>query len=296
MIIEALRYLQRRKKKVAPLWRGLGLNPSLHSLPSEPSITIIIPTRDRVELLRNCIESITSRTRYSNYKIQVIDNDSKEFRTASYLEELVKSGVEVLSSPGDFNYSKIINYGIRHTETDLICLLNNDTVITQGDWLSNMTSHLQDPNVGIVGAILKFPNSLIQHAGIAIGLGGLAGHVYVNTQSEKMPQSACFEVSAVTFACALFRKATWTKIGGLNEKYKVGLNDVDFCFRSNRIGLKSVVCKNTELIHFESQSRPKMLSIKGAKRASAEILHFSREYRNAIENDFYFEFVTDKPE
>jgi len=288
-------YLIRRTKLATPVWLGLGVHDIDHAVAEFPEVTIIIPTRDRIDILRPCLESIQTITSYPNYKVLVLDNDSEQPETLNYLADLASEKIQVLPTPGEFNYSKIINFGVASVKSGLVCLLNNDTLIQTPSWLTDLVSHLREPEVGLVGALLLYPNGLIQHAGIALGYRGLAGHVFSGTRPGiRVPATEhCFEVSAVTFACALMRKQLWNSLQGLDEAFKVGLNDVDFGTRAVAAGYKNVVCTCARVIHLESESRKSMKSLSGFGRAVLEVLRYSRSHPTESLIDPYFGFETE---
>jgi GT2 family glycosyltransferase len=247
-----------------------------------PHVEIIIPTRDRVDLLRPCIDSILRLTTYTNYSILVVDNDSSDAPTLQYLASLGQVGITVISHPGPFNFSRICNFAIDSTSAQYVCLLNNDTLVSDGSWLTNLIDHASLPGVGVVGSTLTYPDGSIQHLGVQVGYRGAAGHVFAQRTFESIylepTELLCNEVDAVTFACALMTKKTWTALNGLDETFRVGLNDVDFCLRAKNIGLKVMVCGKAQLTHFESKSRKSMKSPVGASVAAIEVLRFMRRH------------------
>jgi GT2 family glycosyltransferase len=232
-------------------------------------------------------------TSYPNFEIVILDNDSAKPETKNFFDAIKESNVRVLATPGAFNYSKIMNAGVHATTGDIICLLNNDTQVLNPDWLTGMVYHLSESSTGLVGALLTYQSGEIQHAGIALGYTGVAGHVFA---SESIGGSSnqwniaenCYPVSAVTFACALTSRDTWGLLIGLDETLKVGLNDVDYCVRLKALGFNSIVCTQAKLIHHESQSRKPMKSIMGMFRAAIDVTRFSRKHRALLEDDPFF--------
>jgi len=243
----------------------------------QPSVSIIVPTRDRAELLQNCIESIIERTDYRNYELLVVDNGSTEEATATYLQRLVARGHKVLRFDEKFNYSKICNFGIAHATGEVICLLNNDTEVTSATWLNRLVNHLESEKVGLVGSFLLYPDGTVQHGGLVLGYRGVAGYP---GRAEPLTDIVigCNRVSAVTFACVAFRSELAAAIGPLDEKLAVGLNDVDYSIRSHLLGKSNIVCSKSRLIHLESASRNKMSSFIGAADATRDILAFLNKY------------------
>jgi GT2 family glycosyltransferase len=293
MFLDLLAYVASRLSKKTLVWNGLSTCINENGSPKNQSISVIIPTRDKPDLLEACINSVLNLKVQGDLEILVIDNDSALQSTLDYFEHISGYGVRILKSGGSFNYSQLINTGVRAAKGDFICVLNNDVVGTEDLWLARLCEHLRQPGIGVVGSLLKYPNDRIQHIGIALGYKGVAGHVHrgdSQTSSEQLKRmmGSCLEVSAVTFACAMFSKETWARLGGLDEKFKVGLNDVDFCVRARELGLRSVVCTESQLIHLESQSRRSMGNPFGAARALMEISRFIRRHRKKLSRDEYF--------
>jgi GT2 family glycosyltransferase len=259
---------------------------------SSAKVSIIIPTRDRLDLLKPCIDSILSKTTFPSFEILVIDNDSQDPLSLDYFRELRGQGVQVLRYPFEFNFSAICNFGAKHSTGNYLCFLNNDTEVISGDWLASLTDHARDPRVGVVGSQLLYPDGTLQHLGVALGFGGLASHAYAGSEPESPAVQGlnheCFEVSAVTFAAAMVSKANFDRLGELDESFKVGLNDIDFCLRSSDAGLVNVICSRSVLTHHESKSRKSMRSIKGATRATDEVVRFLSKYEKKVGLDHFF--------
>jgi glycosyltransferase involved in cell wall biosynthesis len=153
---------------------------------SEPKVAIIIPTKDKFELLMPCIESIVSKTRYVNYEILVVNNGSTDSSTIDYLNSLQSRGHEILDYPFTFNYSKICNFAAQRTKAEYLCFLNNDTQVLEPDWLGDLIDHAIAPGVGVVGSKLLFEDGSIQHLGLAVGISGIASHVYSRHQPSDL--------------------------------------------------------------------------------------------------------------
>ena len=226
-----------------------------------PKVSIIIPTRDGLNILSQCIDSVLERTDYPNYEILVVDNESADTATLDYLKTLQKTdNIRVLKYKGAFNYSAINNYAVEHAEGSVITLMNNDIEVISEDWLSEMVSHALRSDIGCVGAKLLYKNNMIQHAGVILGIGGVAGHAhkYFDAESEGYFSRLHLvqNLSAVTAACLCVEKSVYEKADGLNEKeLKVAFNDVDFCLRVGAMGLKNVWSPYAVLYHHESVSR-----------------------------------------
>jgi GT2 family glycosyltransferase len=253
----------------------------------EPKVSIIIPTRDKAKLLRACIESIRENSNYSNYELLIVDNSSIEPETKDLLAQYESEGVSILTYRGVFNYSAICNFAATKATGEYLCFLNNDTEVISTNWLQSMVEHASISSSGLVGAVLSYPNGSIQHTGIALGYTGIAGHPYrVKSKQEFVPES-CFQVSAVTFACAMIATRKFWEIGALDESFPSGFNDVDISIRSSNHDYKNLVCVKAELIHREAQTRPKSLSLKGFLRAVNDVLAILRKHRRILREPFF---------
>jgi GT2 family glycosyltransferase/glycosyltransferase involved in cell wall biosynthesis len=247
----------------------------VHALPqSAPFLSIIIPTRDRVELLKRCLESIRLRTNYTAFEIIIVDNGSVEPATLDFFRAIEQENVRVISESGSFNYSRLNNRGARQARGDVLVLLNNDTEIDEAGWLTEMISHAARAEVGAVGARLWYPEGTLQHGGVILGLGGVAGHAFPHIPrghpgyfNRAMLQQNC---SAVTGACMAARKCVFEELGGFDEKnLGVTFNDIDFCLRLTQRGYRIVWTPYANLIHHESASR-------GHQRTQEEQREFER--------------------
>jgi O-antigen biosynthesis protein len=226
-----------------------------------PRVSLIIPTRDRLPLLRVCIDGLLNRTAYENLEVIIIDNDSCETATLEYLDSLASDErVRVLHVEGEFNYSALNNRAVEQSTGEMIGLINNDIEVIHPDWLQEMVAQLALPGVGAVGAKLYYPDNTIQHAGVILGLGGVAGHSHL-----RLPRTdtgyfgrlhLVHEVACVTGACLLVRKSAFLEVGGLDEQdLKIAFNDVDFCIKLRRAGYRILWTPYAELYHHESASR-----------------------------------------
>jgi GT2 family glycosyltransferase len=255
-----------------------------------PSVAIIIPTRDKVELLSKCVSSILEKTSYPNFKIVIVDNMSTELETAEYLAKIAEAGVAILKYRLPFNFSAICNLAVQFTTEEYVCFLNNDTEVIEPRWLSHLVDHQIGTDAGVVGSILKYPDGSIQHAGIALNHRGVAGHVpaakLMSGASKELEGGVCHEVSAVTFACALISRGLFNLLGPMDEAFRVGLNDVDYCLRASEAGFKNIVCSRSFLIHHESATRIKPRSLMGLPRALSEVIRFLRKWPKITER-FY---------
>jgi GT2 family glycosyltransferase len=231
-----------------------------YEIDGQPSVDIIIPTRDRVELLQACIGSIVELSTYPSYRIIIVDNDSVEDATFRFFE---RDDVRVVPGPGPFNFSRLVNTGVRASDADYVLLLNNDVTVLTADWIEAMLELGQQPDVGAVGCRLLFPDGSVQHEGVAL----LPEYVAANVS---WPWPLIRNTSAVTAACMLVRRDVYWSIGGFDEEMGVVYNDVDFCLRMLRSGRKVLYTPYAQLVHDESASR-------GSANPSADIdLFFDR--------------------
>lgn len=291
LIVEIFRYLKRRADK-RPVYLKNFVDQGHHhgTRTFEPSVEIIIPTRDKFDLLHACIESVIDNTTYKNYSITIVNNQSIEPETLSYLAQLQSRGIKIIDYPHKFNYSAICNLAASESTSEYLCFLNNDTEVIEPNWLSFMVDHAIQPGVGVVGSKLIYPDGTIQHLGVALGYTGAAGHAYSGQEPKSLiPEhvsKSCFDVSAATFACAMVSAESFDNLGGLNETLRVGLNDVDFCMLNKAAGYRNLVCGKSNLVHHESKSRKSMRSTSGAGRALVEVLKFQSLYR--VDKDYFF--------
>lgn len=241
-----------------------------------PSVEIIIPTRDRVDLLERCVKSILCHTEYPEYQITVVDNDSQEPSTAIFYKSLsANTRFRKIDHSGIFNYSAINNRAVERSRADIVVLLNNDTEITQGNWLYRMVSEAWQSDIACVGARLLYPNGLLQHAGLIVGMQGIAGHVnrFASPSNDGYAGSTRFSADycAVTAACLAVRRLVFKQLGGLDEKnLPIAYNDVDFCLRALKAGYRNRLLADITVIHHESVSR-------GADATGASKVRFAQE-------------------
>jgi GT2 family glycosyltransferase len=250
-----------------------------------PRVTIVVPTRDG-RFLRRCVDSVLGFTTYPDYEVLVIDNGSVHPETIHYLDSLA-SVATVVHDDRPFNYSALNNMAVRRSSGDAICLLNDDTEVFAGEWLTEMVSQLVQPQVGAVGAKLLYENNTIQHAGVGLGVYGVAGHLYRYQDRLApgymgrllLPQS----LSAVTAACMLVRRSAWEQVGGLEEEHlAVAFNDVDFCLRVREAGWRIVWTPYAELVHHESITRG---SDAERQAFQDEIEYMKRRWGNQLRSD-----------
>lgn len=259
-----------------------ALNRVRWPLPAQlPTISLIVPTRDQLALLRPCIEGLLTATDYPALEIIVVDNESRDPATLAYLDEIAHRGVRVLRYPYPFNYSTINNWAVEQARGSIVGLVSNDIEVLEHGWLKEMLGQLLRPGIAAVGAKLLWPNGMVQHGGVVVGINGLAAHAG-NHLSKDDPGYLGFnrlarEQSAVTAACLLVRKADYQHLGGLDEdRFPVAFNGVDFCLRLGEAGKRLVWTPFAILTHAESASR-------GQEDTPSEQAWAMREQKNFIE-------------
>jgi GT2 family glycosyltransferase len=259
-----------------------------------PLVSIVIPTRDTVALLRQCVESVQAKTTYPRFEILVIDNSSTDPAALAYLAEIAThSGVRVLRYDRPFNFSAINNFAAREAKGEVLCLLNNDTEVISPDWLEEMVGHLHQDRVGVVGSKLYYPDGRVQHAGDTVGPGGCSHHLhsFLGHDDAGYCNRAVVvqELSAVTAACMLTWRELYLRLGGLDEaNLPVAFNDVDFCLRVRAAGKRVVWTPYAELVHHESISRSKDRSLARRIRSLREVRYMRQKWREIMGNDPFY--------
>lgn len=263
-----------------------------YALPDNlPLVSLIIPTRNKHCLLRQCIESILQKTTYPNYEIIVVDNGSDDSKTLYYLKKISKNlKIRVLRDDRPFNYSALNNAAVQLSKGEIIGLINNDIEVITPEWLSEMVSHALRPEVGAVGACLWYPDDTLQHGGIVLGLNDFVGHA-----QRFLPKGDCGyhgraaliqSFSAVTGACMLVRKTLYEFMGGLNEtSLQVTCNDVDFCLRLYEAGYRNIWTPYAELYHHESATRGFDETPENMERTAKEINYMRQRWGELLQND-----------
>ncbi|HEX5353521.1 MAG TPA: glycosyltransferase [Rhodanobacteraceae bacterium] len=243
-----------------------GVNRVRYLHDREPPVSIIIPTRDQMPMLNGLIESLLAKTRYKNYELLIVDNDSRDPAACAYLdgiERMQNPQLRVLRWPHPFNYSAINNFAAGEARGEYLILLNNDTAILHEDWIEALLNHAQRPEVGIVGAKLHYPDGRIQHAGVVLGLRGPADHPFIGGAMDAAGYMQRLQVdqnyTAVTAACLMIRKSVYDEVGGLDEQdFKVSYNDVDLCLKVRAAGYLSVWTPYARVMHEGSVSQTKV--------------------------------------
>jgi len=256
-----------------------------------PLVSIIIPNFDHKEDLQRCVESIIEKTTYDNYEIVIIENNSTEQKTFDYYDYLTQNyeNIKVFNFETDeFNYSEINNFGVKNSTGEYLIFLNNDTEIITPDWIQEMLMYAQREDVGAVGVKLYYPDDTIQHAGVIIGLGGVAAHSHKNFKKEDLGHMAraivTQDLSAVTAACMMVPRKVFEEVNGFDdEKFKVAYNDVDLCMKIRKLGYLVVFTPFAELYHYESKSRGNDDTPEKMKRFKSEIKRFKEKWREELE-------------
>jgi len=262
----------------------------------KPRCTVIIPTRNAGDLVTVCVESLFKITDYPDYEVVLVDNESddqKSLRAFEALRKRFRERIRILPCPGAFNFSRINNHAVQFANGPLLCLLNNDTEVLNAEWMSEMAWFASRPETGAVGAKLLYSSGEIQHAGVVLGLGGVAGHAFCKAPGN----SSCYfnraiipsEFSAVTGACLMVEKKKYLEVDGLDEaNLKVAFNDTDFCLKLLARGYRNILNPYAILRHHESKTRGYEDNPEKAKRFNEEINTMKVRWSKLLENDPYY--------
>ena len=261
-----------------------------------PFVSIIVPTRDELRVLKNCIRSVLEVTEYSNYEVLIVDNGSTEEETLAYLEEVsADSRLRLLKYDEPFNFSAINNFAVANTNADFVVLLNNDTEPLNGQWLTEMICQASREGIGAVGAKLLYANDRIQHAGVILGLGGdgIAGHAFKGKHKNEVGSLArtrlVQEYCAVTGACLAVSRNKYLEVGGLDESnLAIAYNDVDFCLRLREKGYRNIWTPYSQLYHYESYSRGPDSASVSIDRYRAEAEYMRHRWSDLLRDDPFY--------
>ena len=276
----------------AEVFKGeyLGLYRTKFIRDHDPLISIIIPNKDHIDDLKRCMESIEQKSTYKNYEYIIVENNSTDSATFEYYKKLEAENpkVRMVYWDGVFNYSAINNYGASFAKGEYLLLLNNDTEIINPDCLEELLGYCMRKDVGAVGARLYYEDDTIQHAGVVIGFGGIAGHCFV--QQKRGTTGYCHRIicaqdySAVTAACMMVKKSAFDAVGGLSEELAVAFNDIDFCMKLRKAEYLIVYNPYAELYHYESKSRGLEDTPEKVARFNKEIATFEKKWPEILEN------------
>lgn len=265
-----------------------------YKVEGEPMISIVIPNKDERETLENCLESIRTKSTYHNYEIIIVENNSTEPETFEYYKKIERQkGIRVVYWKEGFNYSALNNFGFSYAKGDYILCLNNDITVITPDWMERLLGQCQRSEVGIVGAKLYYPDDTIQHAGVIVGIGGVAGALFVGMPRERSGylRKAILQqdLSAVTAACMLVDRRAWEDAGGFCEDLAVAFNDIDFCLKVREKGYLVVYEPNVEMYHYESKSRGYEDTPEKQMRFKSEIDYMKEHWQDILrEGDPYY--------
>lgn len=268
-----------------------ALNRVRYALPLHlPLVSIIIPTRDRSDILGVCLESVLKKTSYPHFEIIVVDNGSVEKETQQLLASQPQGKVRVVRDDAPFNYSRLNNLAVKAAKGEVVCLMNNDIEVLTTEWLEEMLSFALQADIGCVGARLWYPGQGgLQHGGVVLGVGGIAGHSHKclpRHQSGYFGRAVLHQsFSAVTAACLVVRREIWEQVEGLDESFAVAFNDVDFCLRVRDAGYRNVWTPYAEMIHHESLSRGEEDSPEKVTRFQGEIERMQKRWGNVLHQD-----------
>jgi GT2 family glycosyltransferase len=289
-----------------------------YELDGMPLVSIIIPNKDHIDDLDTCLTSVFDKTTYPNYEVIIVENNSEDSATFDYYKTLpalllshagqraaagskgegepsgqvqtwcaCPQDIRVLTYAASFNFSTINNFAVKEAKGDYLLFLNNDTQVVTSNWIEEMLMFAQRPDVGAVGAKLCYPDDTIQHAGVILGIGGVAGHAHRNFKASEFGYMSKLHiaqnVSAITAACLLVRKATFDQVDGFDEGYRIAFNDIDFCMQLREAGYLNVFTPYAKLYHYESKSRGYEDSPEKQRRFLSEIQRFQSRWHTELE-------------
>ena len=262
---------------------------SLVKVQGNPLISVIIPNKDHTDDLELCLFSMTRKSTYRNYEILIVENNSEKEETFEYYRKLPDRypKARVLTWEKEFNYSAINNFAAKEAKGEYLLFLNNDVEILTPDWMEEMLQNCQQENVAAVGAKLYYPDDTIQHAGVVLGLGGIAGHIMCRASKEDPGyfgrMISVQEISAVTAACMMVKKSDFDAVGGLDETFQVAFNDIDLCMKFRAAGKKIIFTPYAELYHYESKSRGLEDTPEKQFRFDKEVKRFQEKWAQQLE-------------
>lgn len=284
-------HLARIEIKAEVSFEGYGYRVK-YELPKPcPMVSLIIPTRNGLALLKQCLNSILTKSTYKDFEIIVVDNGSDDPETLKYLRKLENDKtIRVIRDDSPFNFSRLNNLAVREAKGEVVGLINNDIEVITPEWLEEMLVYAIRPEIGAVGAKLWFPNNTLQHGGVILGVGGVANHAHLYMPREQhgyfARASVAQEFSAVTAACLLVRKRVYEQVGGLDEKnLAVAFNDIDFCIRLIKAGYRNVWTPYAELYHHESATRGQDIDPEKRARFVREVNYMMQTWRDELAND-----------
>ena len=277
----------------------LGRYRTRFALLGQPLVSILIPSKDHIADLMTCLTSIVEKTTYASYEIVIIENNSEQRETEAFYRDLESGKIpeyadlvrserlRIVRYPGSFNYSAIHNFAFPYTKGEYLLLLNNDTEVQSGRWIEELLGLCQQKDIGAVGAKLYYPDGTIQHAGVVIGLCGVASHLFIGASGDADGYAGRLksvqDVSAVTAACMMTKRTVYEAVGGLTEELAVAYNDIDYCMKVREAGYLVAFTPYAELTHYESKSRGLEDSKEKKDRLSREAGIFCRRWGKELE-------------
>ena len=278
--------------EIMELW---GMHHTIYETPGNPLVSIIIPNKDLVGDLKVCIDSLYKRNTYENFEVIIVENNSREKETFDYYSELQENheNIKVVIWEGEFNYSAINNLGAKHAKGDYLLFLNNDTEVINPTAISELLGCCMQKDVGIVGAKLLYKDDTVQHAGVVVGFGGFAGHVFTGIHKNDYGYMVRARIncnySVVTAACMMVKRAVFEEVEGFTEAYKVGINDVDFCLKVREAGKLVVFNAHSLWYHYESKTRGYENTPEKLRRFESEIALFRERWADILrDGDPYY--------
>ena len=258
-----------------------------------PRTTIVIPTRNRRDLLEDCIESIQPAVKRTQAEILIVDNDSTDPDTLGYLAKLDNRVATVLRVPGEFNFPRLNNCAAKAADGEILCLLNNDVKALDDHWLDEMLSRITEADVGAVGALLVWPSGVVQHGGVVLGPNFAATHAFNDRIDSDVGYSdllrVAHECSAVTAACMVTRRHDYLEVGGMDEvRFPVNFNDVDYCLKLRALGRRIVFTPHAKLVHLESASRGLDVRANHKERFERELQNLRAKWGPVLAADPYY--------
>ena len=272
----------------------LGFYHVIYPIREHKKVSIIIPNKDQKEILERCIESVIQKTDYKNYEIIIVENNSTTNEIFEYYKTIEqRENIRVVIWKDKFNYSAINNFGVKYANGEYLLFLNNDIEVIRENWLSEMLANVQRKEVGIVGAKLLYPDNMVQHAGVIIGMGGIAGHPLSRHPADDCGYFARGiiqqNLNAVTAACMLTKKEVYEKVKGFEEKLAVAFNDIDLCLKVRKAGYLIVYDPEALLYHHESISRGKEDTLEKRNRFEGEVDYMAKKWKDVLEKgDEYY--------
>ena len=278
----------------------MGINPTTYRVKypipeQQPLVSLIIPTRDQLSVTKKCIKSILEKTNYKHFEIIIIDNLSSDKETHAFFDKIQgeHSNVKILRYEEEFNYSAINNFAVNQCQGSIIGLINNDVEVSSPEWLTEMVSHALRAEIGCVGAKLLYPNGTIQHGGVILGIGGVAGHSHKHFRNKHPGYFSRLlltqNLSAVTAACLIVRRQVFDEVGGLDDtNLKIAFNDVDFCMKVSEAGYRNLWTPYAEMFHHESASRGYEDTPEKVARFNSEVNYMIQKWGDKLLNDRYY--------